>query len=125
MPNVWADWDDTRHRDREEPALSREEQRELYRQVLQEENYPEDTPYESLPYYMTKRLESYGIMDNRFQHDEEEPLKNEGNSDMIDAYHGSPTEASDVRSVRHNVNLVNEYGEADDDGYNFDEPDMW
>lgn len=116
---------------------SKQELREIYQDVLERNRVAEGTPFEMLPYDVSRQLESYGIYDDSFLKDKEESLKNEVNSDKmkretskkkINRIYGDGSGGriyGDGRyDTRQNGRLVDEFGENQDNGYNFDEFDM-
>lgn len=104
--------------------------RDIYHAVLMEHNIDTNTSFDLLPYYVTRELEQRGIYDDSFLKDAEKTLKNEGDSGKLKQDKG--VRKRNTRRVygdgryntRQNCSLVNEFGENQDNGYNFDEFDM-
>lgn len=120
-----------------EAKPSNEQLRERYHEVLERNQMDEKTPFDQLPYYVTRELEQYGISDDGFLRDDEESLKNEKNFAKMDVEKpkrkstriygdgsGGRIYGDGRYNTRQNGSLVDDYGQNQDNGYNFDEFDM-
>lgn len=107
--------------------------RNAYNRILEEEGFSSDMSYESLPAYVTARLDDAGISRDDIVHENEENLffadkfaKMEHESSIPDRIYGDGSASGRIygessgQSDR-NGSLVSEYGENQDDGYNFDD----
>lgn len=107
--------------------------REAYSRILEEEGFSEDTPYDMLPAYVTSRLEEAGVQRDDFLHENEENLsfaekfaKMEKDSGIPDRIYGDGSVGGRIYGESsgrpdRNGSLVSEYGDNQDDGYNFDD----
>lgn len=98
-------------------GITNDDRKERYEKFLEENHLPANTKYEELPYYMTKHLESIGIMDGEFlQEDADKRVEEKQSSGRFE-------ELQNSYSVDENGSLVGPHGENQDNGYNFDEFD--
>lgn len=86
-----------------------------YKQVLREENIPEDTPFDELPLFVAKKLESFGITDDEFLHKNEDFLQNGATSDTMEA--GFQEETSRRDGIPGFEHVCEEPGSFEDDGF--------
>lgn len=122
----------------EEEMRSQAEGREMdiYCQILEQENIPIDTKPDRLPYYVVKRMATNGIDVDNLQFDNENLSKSNGYDTMNTGSRRSNLpgrifgDGSNPRrrgfgdyDTSQNGSLVDEYGENQDNGFNFDEYD--
>lgn len=101
-------------------GTTNDDRKERYDRFLEENQLPSHTKYEELPYYMTKQLESMGIMDGEFLKDYEDKTV----ESKVAENHSHRFEAlQNTYNVDENGSLVDTYGNNQDNGYNFDEFD--
>lgn len=129
-----------------EEAMLEEARQELesqmpedYAMVLSQHGFPEDTPYAELPAFVTEQLGSYGIYNDDFLHENEDILPDkplhdtmeedwkevESRSSIPGRIYGDGSSGriygQDGYDTSQNGSLVDEYGENQDNGYNYDD----